>query len=132
MRFSCRLLTIAALALLVTVGSSSVAVAGPHHAKTKATFELKIVEVDSNQVVASAILKCPPTRDNHPDSTNACMDIADANGRIGDIPPASGVCTSQFDPVIAIAKVRGQVVYRQKFSHRCVANQSTGAHVFNF
>lgn len=137
MRFSRRLLTVAALALLVIAGSSSVVAATPY--SDKDTFNLKIINAHSRGTIAQVTLRCHSRWwGGHPQAAAACKDLARGrvDGHIERIRPAHGMwCLKNYDPVIAQATGWWRGYYRwyeRKFGNRCEANQRTGGNVFNF
>ena len=80
-------------------------------------------------------LLCSPDRGSHPDPAAACADLAEADGRVRDIPAESGACTKQFAPVTvtAIGIWHGKPrLYKERFGNGCEAIGKTGGDVFDF
>ncbi|WP_117215910.1 SSI family serine proteinase inhibitor [Allorhizocola rhizosphaerae] len=82
-----------------------------------------------------ATLTCRPTGGMHPEARAACRQLVKARGDIAAIPPADGVCTTEYAPVTlrAFGLWNGtEKEFEGIFSNQCVANRQTGGHVFNF
>lgn len=82
-----------------------------------------------------ASLRCAPTGGSHPAPRRACGELDAVRGEIGEIPPADGLCTTEYRPVTVTASGmwRGQRrSYQQEFPNQCVAVRDTGGVVFAF
>lgn len=96
-------------------------------------FKLVLKPESAPTVVAS--LRCRPHGGSHPRTDDACADLDEVNGRIGDIPAESGACTREFAPVTAFAIGvwdGGPRIYKHRFSNGCEAVKRTGGAVFDF
>ena len=92
------------------------------------------VEGESEQQ-RTVVLHCRPDGGSHPAPSEACAQLAAAEGRPDQIPPVGMVCTAEYAPVtvIAIGSWQGQDRdYRRTFPNRCEALRQTGGVLFNF
>lgn len=75
------------------------------------------------------MLRCDPPR-GHRHATEACAELAAADGRIAGIPAKDAVCPMVFAPVTAHARGmwRGHPVdYTETFSNTCMLTARTGS-----
>ncbi|MFP3963737.1 SSI family serine proteinase inhibitor [Actinomadura fulvescens] len=83
-----------------------------------------------------ATLSCPAgTSSSHPDATEACADLTNVRGDLGDIQEAPQKCPSAYKAVKgrAVGVWAGQpVAWERIFANRCELNGTTGGAVFNF
>ncbi|RJQ70523.1 serine protease [Pseudonocardiaceae bacterium YIM PH 21723] len=93
-------------------------------------YRLAVTEVDGG-ASRSAQLTCDPVGGDHPRASDACADLAAANGDIGKIPETLQGCTREYQPVIATAYRNGKKIFEHEYPTRCVMLTATGA-VFAF
>lgn len=89
----------------------------------------------SNEPARQVSLSCAPTGGSHPSPRRACEQLNAARGRAEHVPPAGGMCTTEYDPVTVSASGvwRGQRrEYRQEFPNHCTAVRDTGGVLFDF
>ncbi|GGO59617.1 MULTISPECIES: SSI family serine proteinase inhibitor [Streptomyces] len=78
-------------------------------------------------------LKCGPTGGTHPSARSACAELAARRGTI-EQPPAGGVCTMVYAPVLAEATGTydgRRVSFKKQYGNDCELHQHTGV-VFEF
>ncbi|MGH2732597.1 MAG: SSI family serine proteinase inhibitor [Actinomycetota bacterium] len=85
--------------------------------------------------VREASLSCSFAGESDLDPARACQQLRAADGHIERIPPASGVCTAEVNPVILRASGTWNGAprdFEKEFSNLCVGVRDTGGVIFDF
>lgn len=99
--------------------------------RPRGDYIVSVTDQAGQQTVTT--LRCRPGGGEHPHRREACAQLAEAAGDIAAIPPADGVCTMEYDPVLvrAVGAWDGtHQEYENVFPNRCVAVLETGGYVF--
>ncbi|MFI7598184.1 SSI family serine proteinase inhibitor [Actinoplanes sp. NPDC049681] len=117
------------------LGAGSPAAAAPAASPPDSTLVLAVVPAtQSTHPPRITILECAPDGGTHPEAAAACSDLRAVDGNLAAFNDNGGICTKEYQPVIAIAVGTWQgepVHYRETFSNHCIMLNATGD-VFDF
>ncbi|WP_205323662.1 SSI family serine proteinase inhibitor [Glycomyces sp. YM15] len=74
-------------------------------------------------------LDCPPELSEHPNADTVCSQLDEADGHVGDIPAADGMCTKEYAPVrvLVFGHWQGQPrAFTETYGNQCEAVLATG------
>ncbi|WP_168801700.1 SSI family serine proteinase inhibitor [Glycomyces buryatensis] len=97
-------------------------------------FALYLAPAGSGSELTTLTLECPGKESEHPNAKAACRQLQRAHGHIADIPPADGMCTKEYAPVVVL--VHGhwhgdKRVFAEKYGNDCEAALATGGYLFD-
>jgi hypothetical protein len=112
------------------------AIAAPAATSTpEGVYALSIGSVEGGDPARTSLLTCAPDGGTHVAPAVACDQLRAVDGRIADLPEASGACTLVYAPVRVTAEGRwngGIRSYARTFFNRCAAIRATGGVIFAF
>ncbi|MEV5746614.1 SSI family serine proteinase inhibitor [Actinoallomurus sp. NPDC052308] len=131
-----RTITVAALGLLALVtGPAAVAAPMTIQIGPVGVYTLSVRTIEGGDPARTTVLTCDPDGGTHLAPAAACDQLRAVDGRIADLPEASGACTLVYAPVRVTAAGRwngGSRRYTRTFFNRCAAIRATGGVIFAF